>query len=86
MKIDMKFLSKFSENQKTQPILSSIVSLAQKIGMQTLTEGVETEEAREFLRSIGCQRLQGYLFGRPMSKDEFVEKILSGEYQVQNVI
>ena len=86
MKIDMKFLSKFSENQKTQPILSSIVALAQKIGMQTLTEGVETEEAREFLRSIGCQRLQGYLFGRPMPKDEFVEKILSGEYQVQNVI
>ncbi|MBQ2551718.1 MAG: EAL domain-containing protein [Treponema sp.] len=85
MKIDMKFLSKFSENKKTQPILSSIVSLAKNIGMQTLTEGVETEEAYEFLRSIGCQRLQGYLFGRPMPKDEFLEKILSGKYQVQEM-
>ncbi|WP_256380939.1 hypothetical protein [Treponema sp. C6A8] len=38
MKIDMKFLSQFSENKKTQPILSSVVNLAQKIGMQMLTE------------------------------------------------
>lgn len=82
MKIDMKFLSQFSENQKTRPILSSIMSLAQNIGMQTLTEGVETPEAYAFLRSIGCQRLQGYLFGKPMPKDEFLQKLLSGEYKV----
>ena len=85
MKIDMKFLSKFSENKKTQPILSSIVDLAQKIGMQTLTEGVETPEAYDFLRSIGCQRLQGYLFGKPMPKEDFLDKIISGEYEIQEV-
>ena len=83
MKIDMKFLSKFSENQKTRPILSSIVSLANKIGMQTLTEGVETSEAYEFLRSIGCQRLQGFLFGKPMPKNEFLEKIQNGEFKIE---
>ena len=65
MKIDMNFLSKFSENKKSQPILTSIVDLAGKIGMNTLSEGVETEEAYDFLRAIGCQRLQGYLFGKP---------------------
>ncbi len=80
MKIDMLFLNKFSENSKTQPILSSIVSLADKIGMQTLTEGVETEEMREFLKSIGCQRLQGFLFGKPMPKDELMRKIQDGTY------
>lgn len=84
MKIDMKFLSKFSDNQKTRPILSTIVELAGKIGMQTLTEGVESPEAYEFLRSIGCQRLQGYLFGKPMPKDEFLQKMVSGEYQVSD--
>ena len=82
MKIDMKFLSKFSENEKTRPILSSIIALAKNIGMQTLTEGVETKEAYSFLKSIGCQRLQGYLFGKPMPKDEFLKKILPGEYSV----
>ncbi|MBQ3835512.1 MAG: EAL domain-containing protein, partial [Treponema sp.] len=82
MKIDMAFLSEFSGNEKSQPILTSIVSLAQKIGMQTLTEGVETEEERDFLKSIGCQRLQGFLFGRPMPKSELSQKIASGVYVV----
>lgn len=82
MKIDMKFLSKFSENQKTQPILTSIIALAQKIGMQTLTEGVETEDAYRFLQEAGCQRLQGYLFGKPMIRKEFYDKITTGEYEV----
>ena len=80
MKIDMAFLSKFSENKKSQPIITSIVSLAQKIGMQTLSEGVETQEAYDFLKEIGCQRLQGYLFGKPMPKEELVQKIQSGFY------
>ena len=84
MKIDMKFLSRFSENKKTRPILSSIVALADKIGMQTLTEGVETPEAYEFLRSIGCQRLQGFLFGKPMPKEDFLSKVRNGELQIDS--
>ena len=85
MKIDMNFLSKFSENKKSQPILTSIVDLAEKIGMKTLSEGVETNEAYDFLRSIGCQRLQGYLFGKPMLKSELVEKIHNGTYVVSEL-
>lgn len=85
MKIDMNFLSKFSENKKSQPILTSIVDLAGKIGMKTLSEGVETNEAYDFLRSIGCQRLQGYLFGKPMLKSELVEKIHNGTYVVSEL-
>ncbi|MBE6354899.1 EAL domain-containing protein [Treponema sp.] len=82
MKIDMAFLSEFSENDKAQPILTSIINLANQIGMQTLTEGVETQEAYDFLKSIGCLRLQGYLFGKPMPKEEFTSKVNSGFYQV----
>ncbi|MBO6131721.1 MAG: EAL domain-containing protein [Treponema sp.] len=85
MKIDMNFLSKFSENKKSQPVLTSIVDLAGKIGMKTLSEGVETNEAYDFLRSIGCQRLQGYLFGKPMLKSELVEKIHNGTYVVSEL-
>ncbi len=85
MKIDMNFLSKFSENKKSQPILTSIVDLAEKIGMKTLSEGVETNEAYDFLRSIGCQRLQGYLFGKPMLKSELMEKIYNGTYVVSEL-
>lgn len=63
LKIDMEFLNRFGEKSKT--ILASVVDMAKKLGIQTLAEGVETEEHRRFLHRIGCEKMQGYLFGRP---------------------
>ncbi|MCR5400266.1 MAG: EAL domain-containing protein [Treponema sp.] len=80
MKIDMKFLQNFDGNEKSKKILKNIVSLAKDVGMLTLSEGVETEEARNFLREIGCEKLQGYLFGPPMPKAQITEKIKNGDY------
>ena len=69
MKIDMKFLQNFSGNPKSKVISKSIVEMATGLGMRTLTEGVETDEQAEFLKEIGCERLQGYLFGKPVPRD-----------------
>jgi EAL domain-containing protein (putative c-di-GMP-specific phosphodiesterase class I) len=62
LKIDMAFLSNFSE--KSKKILKSIVLMAKEIGIKTLAEGVETKEEFEFLRDIGCEKIQGYYFGK----------------------
>lgn len=64
IKIDMSFLSSFSE--KSRIIIESAIRMAKKIGIQTLAEGVETEEQYMFLRSVGCEKIQGYYFGHPM--------------------
>ena len=80
MKIDLNFLKNFSSNKKVHSILKSIVDMAHSVGMHTLCEGVETQEASDFLKEIGCQMQQGYLFGRPMTKDQFLEEINSGRY------
>ena len=53
--------------------------------MKTLTEGVETEEAYQFLKEAGCEQLQGYLFGKPMPDTEIYEKITNGTYQIDDV-
>ena len=82
IKIDMKFLTNFSSNEKTKDILDCIIQLADRLGMRTLTEGVETKEEAKFLESIGCGRLQGYLFGKPYKIEVFEEKIASGELKV----
>ena len=79
VKIAMKFLSNFNSNHKTKPILNNVVRMADDIEMRTLTEGVETEEESVFLAQIGCERLQGFLFGKPMPKEELYEKIRVGE-------
>ena len=80
MKIDMGFLRNFYSNTKTKSVLKNIVSMAKEIGMQTLTEGVESEDIFEFLTSIGCDRIQGYIFGKPMPKEELLKKITQGFY------
>ena len=86
LKIDMKFLSAFDTNPKSKGILTSVIDLASKIGMMTLTEGVETEEEAQFLMEAGCGRLQGYLFGKPMKKEELIEKIKDGTFKISDKI
>lgn len=82
IKIDMKFLSNFNGNKKARQILKNVINLAKDLGMQTLTEGVESQEAYEFLRENGCEKLQGYLFGKPMSKQDFLSKLYDSTYTI----
>ena len=82
MKIDMKFLSGFENNPKARPLVESVIEMAKRLGMRTLTEGVETSQEREFLSSANCERLQGYLFGKAIPLETLQEKIANGELRV----
>ncbi|MCR5409917.1 MAG: EAL domain-containing protein [Lachnospiraceae bacterium] len=64
LKIDMVFLRDF--NARSREIVKSIVDMSKRIGVHTLAEGVENAEQLDFLRSIGCEKAQGYHIGRPM--------------------
>ena len=86
LKIDMKFLTNFEQKPETKIILDAIVKLAEKIGMLTLTEGVETNLQADFLSEIGCGRLQGYLFGKPIPLEELEESIKKKKYIVSDEI
>ena len=84
IKIDMTFLSNFHENEKSRYVLDCIIQLAEKLKMKTLTEGVETVEEADYLESIGCGKLQGYLFGKPFDLDSFEDKIYKKDLPVSN--
>ena len=86
IKIDMKFLSNFEKNEKTKDIIDCIIQLATRLGMKTLTEGVETEEQSKFLEEVGCGRLQGYLYGKPYKLEEFEGKIEEGKIVISENI
>ena len=75
LKIDMDFLRTFETNKKTAVIIATIVNMAKELGIHTLAEGVETQEQYEFLRRIGCEKLQGYLFGKPKPLDDFEREV-----------
>ena len=82
MKIDMKFLVGFENNEKAQPLIESVIAMAERLGMRTLTEGVETLQEKDFLAQANCERLQGYLFGKPLAFDDLQLRIKKGELLV----
>ena len=84
VKIDMRFLSNLENSEKSKTLIDCIIQMANRINMLTLTEGVETRAQAEFLHSVGCDRLQGYLFGRPMPLDALYERIEKGELIVSD--
>ena len=79
VKLDMEFLKGFDKNDKSKPVIDSVIKMANAIKMGTLCEGVETEEQAEFLKKIGCVRLQGYLISKPITYEELNNKIAGKE-------
>ena len=74
LKIDMAFLKKAKDEERSKKILQMIISLSKKLGMPVITEGVETAEQLEFLTEMGCDMFQGYYFAKPMPVEEFEKK------------
>ena len=70
LKLDMIFLRSFDTNPKTGQLMSYIIKGAAGLGLESLCEGVETEEQFRFLKENGCVRAQGYYFGKPMPMEE----------------
>jgi diguanylate cyclase (GGDEF)-like protein len=68
VKLDRSFLRDLQRNQNTIPILRSIVSLAHGLGVRVIVEGVETEQELEEVRRLGVDTVQGFLLGRPETR------------------
>ncbi|WP_425599039.1 EAL domain-containing protein [Azospirillum brasilense] len=75
LKIDRAFMADIPDNLKNGALVRAAVGMAHGLGLVTVAEGVETEEQRDFLVSVGCDLLQGYLFGRPAAPDAFAAMI-----------
>jgi EAL domain-containing protein (putative c-di-GMP-specific phosphodiesterase class I) len=82
LKLDMRFLSNLEDSEKARTLIDCIIKMANRINMLTLTEGVETKTQAEFLNEAGCSRLQGYLFGKPLSREALYDRIDRGELVV----
>ena len=74
LKIDMGFLQATENADRSMIIVGAIIDMANLLGMDVVTEGVETEEQLDELVRLGCRGFQGYYFSRPVPVEEFVEK------------
>lgn len=71
LKIDQSFVRRLGENVQDEQIVRSVVQLAHSLDLHTVAEGVETTDQLAFLKALGCDQGQGYLFARPLPPTEF---------------
>ncbi|MBR5420243.1 MAG: EAL domain-containing protein [Lachnospiraceae bacterium] len=74
IKIDGQFFAESARNDKERLILTKIVEMVDSLGMEVVCEGVESEEQVNFLQRIGCRKVQGYYFSRPVSEPDFIRR------------
>ncbi len=78
LKIDQSFVRDISIDRGDEIIVQTIIGMAHNLNLEVVAEGVETPEQLEFLRKHKCKIFQGYLFGRPVSQEDFHQIILKG--------
>ena len=74
IKFDMSFMKRLDEGEDGKIILTEMMKMATSLGVDTICEGVETEEQVRFLREIGCSKLQGFYFLKPVPIDQLLER------------
>lgn len=84
LKLDLQFMGKAEDPERSANILQMVVGMAQKLHMPVIAEGVETKEQADFLGSIGCDIVQGYFYAKPMPMEEF-DKLLE-QYPYQELL
>lgn len=77
MKVDQSFVAGIGRSREAETVVRAIVGLAHTLSMTACAEGVETQEALDFLRMIGCDKAQGYFIGRPVPGDELARFVLA---------
>ncbi len=75
LKFDMSFMRKLDEGENGKIILTDLMRMATKLGLDTICEGVETEEQVRFLQEIGCAKLQGYYYSTPIPLSRVLQVI-----------
>jgi len=78
LKIDKSFVDGLLADENDRAVAGAVVSLGQTLNLRVVAEGVETDAQAEFLRSINCDEMQGYLFSKPLPA-EGLEELLSAK-------
>lgn len=82
LKIDRSFIKDMEDNEGDKAIILAVLAMAKSLGLEVVAEGVETENQKEFLQLHQCQKAQGFLFSKPICKQDFLE-LLKGSSSIK---
>lgn len=77
MDFEKEFLKSALSNERGQVMVRNLLSMVKELNLMALAEGVETSEQADLLKSLGCERAQGYLFSAPIPEEDFIKFALS---------
>ncbi len=78
IKLDMQFIRQYEKNRASRIIISGLIRIAMGLSVETVVEGVETREQAEFLKEVGCTKLQGFYYCRPIPLEEILNRYENG--------
>ena len=84
LKIDQSFTKNLALDSEDMILSEAIITMAQKLGLKVIAEGIETEEQRQLLLDSGCDYGQGYYFSKPIPVDEFLQLLFSSNNPQQS--
>jgi len=77
LKIDRSFVNQIQSENRTYPVVNTIITLSQQLGLSVIAEGIETAEQLEWLQQLGCEFGQGYFFSRPLPAADIEQRYLN---------
>ena len=75
VKIDMNFVASLADSKKSAIIIKHMSQMAREMGLTVVAEGVETKDELKYLQSVECDQIQGYYFSKPLTVEEYMEKL-----------
>lgn len=78
LKIDTSFVRDISTNPDDRRLVGAVITLAHSLNLKVVAEGVETEEQLDYLRSAGCDQIQGNVFSQPLSVEQMTRLLIEG--------
>jgi diguanylate cyclase (GGDEF)-like protein/PAS domain S-box-containing protein len=85
VKIDYSFVSEIEHSSKGAALVAAIVGMAHGLGIDLVAEGVENNHQAEYLESLGCHIMQGFLFSKPLKVEEFLERVATQQAAIPNL-
>ena len=78
LKIDKSFIDRINTNESSKQYVAAMISMGHIMGLDVISEGVEQEEQLAALRSIGCDLIQGFIWGKPLPPEDVTELVMGG--------
>ena len=76
LKVDRQFIQPIVDDETVRALVASIISIGKNLGIRIVAEGVETETHAKFASAMGCDFLQGFYFGKPVSADDLQKRLV----------